>query len=246
MAEKTGIEWADATWNPWMGCKKVSPGCEKCYMFRDMTFYGRNPNFIDAASDKTFLNPLSWARNNKLPAGARIFTCSWSDWFIKEADEWRPRAWEVIKMTPQYNYLILTKRVERVLDCLPADWGSGYKNVWLLVSTENQKYYDKRWPILYKDIPAVVKGLSCEPLLGPIALDSKMLPDWIITGGESDKSSPRESDINWFRDIRDFALNNKIPFFHKQHGGKKKIDGAWGGRVLVGKTWDEFPTMEGK
>src|SRR3990167_5576666 len=98
MAETTGISWCDATWNPFMGCHKVSQGCAKCYMFREMKFYGRDPNVV-VRSKTTFNNPLKWAKNGKVNSGAKIFTCSWSDWFIEEADEWRDEAWEIVKNT---------------------------------------------------------------------------------------------------------------------------------------------------
>ena len=241
MAEKTGIEWADATWNPWMGCKKVSAGCKNCYMFRDMTFYGRDPNVVTRAADSTFRNPLKWAKSGKLKNGARIFTCSWSDFFIDKADGWRKEAWAVIKATPQYIYLILTKRPERITDSLPDDWGDGYPNVWLLVSTEDQDNASKRWGRL-QHVRAVVRGVSVEPFLSPISFDSfTHAPEWIITGGESDRKSPRPTNLDWVRDLRDYAALNRIPFFHKQHGGTKKINSAWGGRELDGRTHDEFP-----
>ena len=239
MAEKTGIEWADATWNPWQGCHKISPGCKNCYMFRDLTRYGKDPDSPWRSSDATFRNPLRWAKNGLVPNGGRIFTCSYSDWFIEEADGWRDEAWEIIKATPQFTYLILTKRPERIAEHLPKDWGNGYPNVWLLVSTENQRYFDERWQILC-GIPAVVRGISAEPLLGPLDISlAELLPDWAITGGESDPK-PRPTNLDWVRSVRDFCQRANIPFFHKQHGGSKKIDGTWGGRILDGRTWDEF------
>ena len=108
MAKTTGIEWATATWNPWHGCTKVSPGCAHCYMYRDKTRYGQNPAAV-TRSKTTFFDPLKW----KEPQ-ARIFTCSWSDFFIEEADAWRPEAWNIIQNTPQHSYLILTKSIARL------------------------------------------------------------------------------------------------------------------------------------
>jgi protein gp37 len=94
-----------------------------------------------------------------------IFTCSWSDFFITEADKWRAEAWEIIRRTPEFTYLILTKRPDRIGRCLPADWNGGYPNVWLGTSAENQKYADQRIPELLR-VPAVKHFLSAEPLLG--------------------------------------------------------------------------------
>lgn len=256
MGEKTGIEWCDATWNPWQGCHKVSAGCKNCYMFRDMPHYGKDPNVV-VRSKTTFDAPLKWAKSGKVQPGARIFTCSWSDWFIAEADAWRDQAWEIVKNTPQFTYLILTKRPERIGDHLPADWGPGYPNVWLGTSAENQEQADKRVPLLIA-APAQVRFVSAEPLLGPLDLfdvdgviaqamgpKSMLWPgdviDWVITGGESALKDARYCDLAWVRAIRDHCQAAGVALFHKQHGGTRKINGVWGGRELDGRTWDEFP-----
>src|ERR1700690_4357975 len=107
MGITTGIEWTDASWNPWYGCHKVSQGCKGCYMFRDMLRYGRNPNLV-ARSKTTFGDPLRWPQKP-----AMCFTCSWSDWLIEEADPWRDEAYDIIRATPWIAYQILTKRIER-------------------------------------------------------------------------------------------------------------------------------------
>jgi protein gp37 len=288
MGEKTNIEWTNATWNPWYGCHKVSAGCKFCYMFRDMPHYGKDPNIV-TRSRSTFDEPLRWAKNGKLAPGSRIFTCSWSDWFIGEADPWRPQAWGIVHDTPQFTYLILTKRPERIAEHLPSDWGAGYPNVWLGVSTENQDAADERIPLLL-DTPAAVHFLSCEPLLGPIVLDGGIVDwkrlethkfeydviansklqgwnvltgqwnyyresdgepctdwrdsgiDWVISGGESG-TRPRPCDLDWARSLRDQCMAAGMAFFHKQHGGAKKVGGTWGGRELDGRTWDEFPAV---
>ena len=181
MAQQSKIQWTDATWNPWHGCRKVSAGCKFCYMFRDKERYGLDPTQI-IKSKSNFNAPLKW-KEPRL-----IFTCSWSDWFIEEADELRPEAWEIIKRTPQHTYQMLTKRPERIWHCLPPDWGDGYENVWLGVSAEDQKHFDLRVPILAA-IPATVRFVSAEPLIGPIdfsSIGSKgEAIDWLIIGGES-------------------------------------------------------------
>lgn len=182
MAEKTGIEWSGATWNPWVGCTKVSPGCKNCYMFRDLNQKNvYDPNTVRRTTT-TFNSPLKWHRamkrieaggmppKNYVPRGSRIFTCSYSDFFHQDADEWRAEAWEIIRNTRGYTYIILTKRPENIKDRLPDDWGAGYPNVWLLVSAENQMFLKKRWAIL-DSIPAVVRGISAEPLLEKLELD---------------------------------------------------------------------------
>ncbi len=231
MGKTSGIEWTHATWNPWHGCIKVSPGCKNCYMYRDKRRFGQNPQQI-VRSKTTFFDPLSWARPS------RIFTCSWSDWFLEEADEWREEAWDVIRSTPHHTYQILTKRPDRILNCLPGDWNIGWENVWLGVSIENQEYLFRKQKLV--DVPCKVRFISAEPLIGAIDLGSLSLIDWVITGGESGPSA-REMDVDWARSIRDQCLVADVPFFHKQNGGVSKSDGAWGGRLLDGRTWNQFP-----
>ena len=132
MAEATAISWTDATWNPWMGCAKVSPGCDNCYMFRDMRRYGRDPEAIVRTAPATFDAPL----RRREPG--RIFTCSWSDFFIKQADPWREEAWDIMRRTPQHNYQVLTKRPSRAVGWFRKHgW---LPNVWLGTSVESAKY----------------------------------------------------------------------------------------------------------
>lgn len=161
MAEQSQISWTESTWNPWHGCIKISPGCKNCYMYRDKERYGQDPRKI-VRSKTTFNDPLKWKEPRM------VFTCSWSDFFIQEADEWRGAAWDIIRNTPQHTYQILTKRPERIADHLPSDWGNGYSNVWLGVSCENQETADERIPILL-NTPAAVHWVSAEPLLSPIS-----------------------------------------------------------------------------
>ncbi len=166
MAENSKIAWTDHTWNPWQGCHKVSPACDNCYMYRDKKRYGQDPGTVIRSSKNTFNLPL---KSKDMKPGDKIFVCSWSDFFIKEADLWRQEAWDIIRRTPQYIYLILTKRPENILSRLPEDWGSGWPNVWLGVTAENQEMADLRIPILLQ-IPAAVRFVSVEPMLGPVDL----------------------------------------------------------------------------
>jgi protein gp37 len=234
MAKKSLIEWTDSSWNPWQGCIKISPGCKNCYMYRNKKRFGKNPKAV-VRSKTTFNDPLHW-KSPRL-----IFACSWSDWFIKEADEWRPEAWDIIKQTPQHTYQILTKRPERILDHLPQDWGKGLPNVWLGVSIENQDYLFRK-EILVK-IPAILKFISAEPLLGPIDFGNLDEIDWMITGGESGPNA-RPMKPEWAISIKDQCQKAGIIYFHKQNGGKSRIGKVWGGRVLDGRTWNNIPDMK--
>jgi len=175
MGIASAIEWTDATWNPWQGCTKVSPACAHCYMFTDLKRYGRDPTVVRKSADATWGQPIHrWKRGEragqyKIPPGSKVFTCSWSDWFHKMADPWRGQAWDIIRQRPDVIFQIVTKRTERIADCLPDDWGSGWPNVWLIATVENQEFADIRLPQLAR-VPAAVRGLSCEPLLGPLKI----------------------------------------------------------------------------
>ena len=236
MAEHTHINWTQATWNPHHGCIKVSPGCKNCYMYRDKARFGQDPRLIVRSKTK-FNDPLKW-KEPKL-----IFTCSWSDFFIEEADKWREEEWDVIRKTPQHTYQILTKRPERIEEHLPHDWGDkGYENVWLGVSAESQSYFDLRVPLL-KSVPNLCRFISAEPLLGPINFGVWGLfgIKWVITGGESDPINPRPMKPEWAMSIRDQCANYGIAYLHKQNGGSQMMGGEWGGRLLDGKIYDGMP-----
>jgi len=208
-------------------------------MYRDMSRFGKKPNVVTLSKPKTLFQPFKWNRKKAL-----VFVCSWSDFFIEEADEWRPGAWKIIKETPNLTYQILTKRPERIKVCLPEDWDLGYKNVWLGVSAENQERADERIASLI-EIPTRVIFVSLEPMLESINLFEYIsCLGWVITGGESGHQNDRRiADMDWFREVRNLCLLAGVPYFHKQHGGRVHIDGAWGGRELDGRTWDEMPKI---
>lgn len=223
MGSKTGISWCDATWNSWQGCKKVSDGCKNCYMYREKARYGQDPFTVVRSKPTTFNAPLNWAKSGKLPNGSKIFVCSWSDFFHKDADPWRDEALEIISQLPQYKFLIPTKRIERVSG-LGIDF-SAYQNIWLGVSIENQHWADRRIPIL-AETPADMRWLSIEPMLGFIDLDkfdylykrwSKPF-DWVVYGGESGPNC-RPCNPNWIRYGLQQCREANIPAFVKQLGG---------------------------
>lgn len=228
MGENTNIEWTDATYNPWYGCKKISAGCSRCYCYREMKRYGLNPSII-TRSKTTFRNPLKWKEPRM------IFVCSWSDFFIKKADEWRDEAWDVIRKTPQHIYQILTKRPENIWDRLPKDWP--WENVWLGVTCENQKMANERIPIL-SNIPATIRFISYEPLLEYVKWDYNDFPiDWIIIGAESGPKA-RLMKESWVRRMLIDAKEFDIPVFYKQ----KMVDGKKVSLPLLdGKSYAEFP-----
>jgi len=234
MANKTGISWTDSTINFWTGCSKVSEGCKYCYMFRDGERKGLNPTNV-IKTTKMFYKALDWKRPRK------IFTCSWSDFFIKEADEWRDDAWKVIKEANWHTWQILTKRSERIIDCLPSDWGDGYDNVWLGVSVENnaRKYRIDE----LRAIPAKLKWVSFEPLVGKITNLDLAEIDWVVIGGESGEETGkyryREAKTEWFNDIIDACNKYDVKIFVKQMGSyiSKKMEMS----DSAGTSVNEFP-----
>jgi len=210
VGEKTAIAWTESTHNFWVGCRKVSQGCKHCYAERQMTRYGRDFRTVTRA--KGFDAPLRWDPR-------MVFVNSWSDFFIEEADPWRADAWEVIRRTSQHTYQILTKRPERIAACLPRDWGEGWAHVWLGTSVESQECVGRLDDLAH--MPAVVRFVSAEPLLGPLDLRfwlRRGAVDWLIVGGESGPKA-RPMDMAWARSLRDQAVEHGVPFFFKQQSG---------------------------
>lgn len=216
----SNISWTENTVNFWTGCKKVSPGCVNCYMKRILESKGVDSNIVRRTSNATFYQALYW-KEPKM-----IFTCSMADFFIEEADQWREEAWSVIRRTPQHKWQILTKRIERVKDHLPPDWGEGWDNVWLGTSIENQAYINRMDELAR--IPAKIRFISYEPLLGPIDLSSQVESgaiqkiQWIICGGESGydhgKYRYRPCEISWIEDLVQQHKSYGLKVFTKQLG----------------------------
>lgn len=233
MGDKTIIAWTDKTWNPWRGCDKVSPGCAHCYMFTEQRRYGKDPETV--ARTKTWGDPLKWQREaERLNIRYRVFTCSWSDWFHEAADEWRDEAWDVIRRCPNLTFQILTKRSGRILSRLPSDWGDGYPNVWLGVSVENNQFIHRADDL--RCVPAHVRFISAEPLLGPLGMLDLLDIDWLIVGGESGPGY-RPMEVSWARDLRDKAKRNGTAFFFKQSAALKTEMGI----TLDGEIIREWP-----
>lgn len=244
MAITTAIAWTDGTWNPWMGCTKVSPGCAHCYAETLMdTRYGRvkwgagNPR----RKTKDWANPARW--NKKCKAGFRVFVASLADVFDKEVDEaWLGEVLDVIRDCPRLRFLVLTKRIEEAARRLPrlvaarGGWGV-FAHLWLGCTAENQKYWDRRVPVLLGIAGVAKRFVSVEPMLEPI--DPKGLkPDWIIVGGESGAKC-RAIDPAGVRAMRDYAVANGIPFFFKQWGGTHPTKN---GNTLDRRKWRQVPS----
>lgn len=234
MGEYTGIGWTLHSWNPWRGCKKVSEGCENCYMFTEQYRFKLDPTIVTRTT--TWNQPKRWQKAlNGTNKKEMVFTCSWSDFFIQDADPWREEAWAVIKSTPNLIYQVLTKRPKLISKRLPADWGEGYPNVALGVSIENAAWNGRADDL--RTVPARWRFISAEPLLGSIKGLNLADIHWLIAGGESGPGF-RCMDLDWAREARDMCVEAKVPFFYKQDSDFKPGQN----NVLDGRTWEEWPT----
>ncbi|MBW4699115.1 MAG: phage Gp37/Gp68 family protein [Aphanocapsa lilacina HA4352-LM1] len=225
----TTIEWTDKTWNPATGCTKVSPGCRYCYAeaitkrFKNHFEHG----FQFSLHPQRLLEPARW-RNP-----SRVFVNSMSDLFHEQMPlDYLLKIFQVIAATPQHVYQVLTKRHERLGElAAQLPWP---ENLWMGVSVENQNYVHRLTYL--RQIPARVRFLSCEPLLGPLQMDLTGI-HWVIVGGESGPKH-RPIDPQWVRDIRQQTHDAGAAFFFKQWGGHTA---KAGGRMLDGHLWDEMP-----
>jgi protein gp37 len=214
-----------AQWNPWHGCRKISAGCQNCYVYRIDTKYDRDASAITKTA--AYNLPIKKTRNGnfKLIAGETIYTCFSSDFFLEEADNWRIDAWRMIQYRSDLHFFIITKRIDRFEVNLPADWGDGYANVTIGSTCENQERANFRLPIFLK-LPIRHKIIICEPLLERINLSLWLLNsiEKVIAGGESGNEA-RICDYGWVYDIRTQCIEKNIPFHFKQTGARFVKDG---------------------
>jgi protein gp37 len=226
MGENSKIEWCDATFNPWIGCQKVSPGCDRCYAEAMMDHRYHKVEWgphgeRKRTSKENWQKPLRWAKAARgTGVRPRVFCASLADVFDNQVPcEWRTDLFDLIAATPELDWLLLTKRPENIVRMFPTgDW----PNIWLGTTAEDQEHFNRRWPILAA-IPAHIHFISYEPALGPLSIrKTHPLPDWIICGGESERGA-RMMDPQWARDLRDECAELGIPFFMKQMTGKKPI-----------------------
>lgn len=212
-------------WNLWHGCHKKSEGCLHCYVFRRDAEFEKDSNVV--ATTGNFNLPVRRDRhgNWKIPSGTLMWTCFTSDFFIEEADKWRPEAWLMIRLRSDLHFYIVTKRPERIAQCLPEDWGNGYDNVTICCTIENQRRADERLP-LFIPLPICHKAIICEPLLEAIDFRGR-LGTWceqMTVGGESGREA-RVCDYDWVLSIRSQCLDALVPFHFKQTGAHFRKDG---------------------
>lgn len=206
------------SYNPWHGCHKISAGCLNCYMFRGDERFDRDANTV--RKTLAFNLPIQKKKDGtyKVKSNTTLFTCLTSDFFIEEADEWRDQVWRMIKERSDCHFFIITKRINRFMQCIPSDWEDGYDNVSIACTIEDQIQANLRFP-LFNQYPFKHKLIICEPILERIDL-SKYLNDSIeeiIVGGESGPNA-RECNYDWVLDLKSQANSFKIDFTFKQTG----------------------------
>lgn len=201
-------------WNPWHGCVKCSEGCQHCYMyFLDKSRGGNGAEIYKTKS--SFDYPLQRTRDGryKIQSGELIRVCMTSDFFLQEADSWREDAWDIIHQRPDVSFFLLTKRPERVKDCLPYDWGDGWENVFFNVTCENQRRADERIPILL-DLPFKHKGIMCAPFIGPVSIKEYLRSgqiEQVICGGEN-YDGARPCNFDWVTSLRNECVYADVTF----------------------------------
>lgn len=224
MAENSKIAWTDNTFNPWIGCSRVSPGCQNCYAENLMD---RRYHRVEwgpgkpRTRTKTWHEPVKWNRQaEKDGIRKKVFCASLSDWLDDEVPaQWREDLCDLIEATPNLDWLMLTKRPENYTTMVPPIWlEEPLKNVWVGFTAENQEWFDKRYPIV-AEIPAWLKWCSYEPALGPIDLPVICHLNWMIIGGESNQMDPaRPFDLEWATRMIQQCHRRRIIPFVKQLG----------------------------
>jgi protein gp37 len=245
MGTRTGIEWTEVTWNPTTGCDRISAGCDNCYalaLARRLKAMGQakyqhdgdprtsGPGFGLTTHADALRLPYSWGSPRV------VFVNSMSDLFHARVPAgFIAEVFSVIADTPQHTYQVLTKRSSRLRKIAGRlDWPP---NLWMGVSVEDNDALYRVDDL--RSVPAAVRFLSCEPLLGP--LDGLRVDgiDWVITGGESGPRH-RPLDVSWVTSIRNTCVDAGVPFFFKQWGGRTPKEG---GRDLEGRRWDQMPAL---
>lgn len=239
---QSSIEWTEVTWNPTTGCDRTSPGCDNCYaltLAKRLKAMGQpkyqndgdartsGPGFGLTLHDDVLEQPYRWRHPRT------VFVNSMSDLFHEGVPlDFIQRVFTVMAETPQHTYQVLTKRAQRLSKIAgQLEWP---ENVWMGVSVESQKYAFRANHL--RKVPAAVRFLSIEPLLGPVEANLDGI-DWVIVGGESGPRS-RPIEPGWVESIRDQCDAGDVAFFFKQWGGRTP---KHGGRELDGRTWDEMP-----
>ena len=216
-----------AIWNPWHGCKKLSPGCKNCYVYRRDESIGKDASIVTRTGD--FSLPLKKNRNGQYkltPLDGTVYSCMTSDFFLDEADAWRQECWDMIRERNDLEFCIITKRIDRFEKCIPEDWGDGWNHVTICSTCENQDRADYRLPI-FLSLPIKHREIISEPMLGEIHIGKYLetgLIEHVTCGGESGPNA-RPCNYEWILAVREECIRYGVSFFFKQTGALFVKDG---------------------
>lgn len=255
MGERSKIEWTDSTWNPVTGCTKVSAGCDHCYAFalahqRLADTYRRRLPIIDNEENQADpfavrLWPERLTQPDRWPDPRMIFVNSMSDLFHVDVPEaYIRKIFQVMLKVDRHIFQVLTKRPGRAVRFVARNQGLFPEgqvppHIWMGTSVEDQQVHYRVRQLV--ELPAAVRFLSCEPLIGPLSLQLDGI-HWVIVGGESGIGY-RKLNLDWARHLREQCVSADVPFFFKQVGGRTP---KAGGRLLDGETWDQWPVLADK
>jgi len=232
----------DYSHNFWTGCHKFTEGCRNCYMFHAQRRRTVNPEEIRRVVTQ-WDEPLK-VQKAAAKAGEykTVFACSYSDFFMEEADQWREEAWAIIRATPNLIWQLTSKRTHLIADRLPPDWGSGYPNVWLGTSVELKKYLPRLDTL--NNIPCVLRWADFSPTLEDPMPELANYIDgigWVCASGETGcgTAQPRPWNPQWARNIRDLCKERSIPFYFGQVAGRARYNS----RLLDGVEYNEVPPV---
>ena len=210
----------DKTWNPWHGCHKCSEGCQNCYAYFLDKRYGRDTNeVVKNKSNFNFPVKKDRAGQYKLESGSFVRVCMTSDFFLEEADEWRKEAWDFIRQRPDVTFSLLTKRAQRIRECLPGNWEDGWDHVTFSVSCENQKRLEERIPYLL-ELPSKHKWVSLKPFIGEIDIEEYLATgqiETVLAGGENYLGS-RPLHYEWVKKVHDACAKYNVQLIFGQTG----------------------------
>lgn len=213
-------------WNLWHGCTKYSEGCKNCYVYRIDSSHGKDDSFI-VRKNADFDLPLRKDRNGEYklkPENGAVFTCMTSDFFIEDADLWRDEAWRMMKLRPDLNFCIATKRITQAESRFPKDWGNGYENVAIACTMESQRTVEQRLAV-FQSLPIKHRLIFCSPLLEEIKLKGRLQGiEMVSVGGESGDNA-RVCRWEWVKSIFEACKNDKVGFHYHQIGSNFERDG---------------------
>ena len=213
-----------AMWSPWRGCHKYSEGCRYCYIHKGDAKRGVDTNTI--VKTDNFNAPVAKNKKGvyKIKSGQTVYLCFSTDFLIEEADEWREECWKMIRERSDLNFIFLTKRIERFLQCIPNDWNNGYDNVTVGCTVENQDRTDSRLS-MFATFPIKHRTVICQPLIEDINIEEYLNNvELVVVGGESDRNA-RPLNYNWVLSIRQQCITKGVRFEFRQCGTRFIKDG---------------------